>query len=77
MAVERSRAATITGLFIAAALLVVLSALTFRVQHEREVLYPSPGLTRIFSLSEINPHLAGTGGDTDVYLYESGKPGGS
>jgi hypothetical protein len=77
MAVERSRAVIITILFLGTALLVVLSALTFRVQHEREVLYPSPGLTRIFSLSEINPHLAGTGGDTDVYLYDSGKPGGA
>jgi hypothetical protein len=34
-------------------------------------------LTRVFRLSDINPHLEGTGGDTDVYLYESGNAGGS
>jgi hypothetical protein len=77
MTFDRSRAVTITLLFLATAILVVLSARTFRVQHEREVIYPSPGLSRVFPLSEINPLLAGTGGDTDVYLYDSGNPGGS
>jgi hypothetical protein len=77
MTFERRHVATVTILLLGTALLVALSARSFRVQHEREVLYPSPGLARVFPLSEINPHLAGTGGDTDVYLYESGNPGGS
>jgi len=77
MTVNRMRAVT-TGISLAATVfLVTLSIPAFRAQHEVEVLYPSPGLTRVFRLSEINPHLKGTGGDTDVYLYDSGKPGGS
>jgi hypothetical protein len=73
----KRRLATIAGLFAAVVILVVLSARNFRAQHRAEVLYPSPGLTRTFRLSDINPHLAGTGGDTDVYVYDSGKEGGS
>lgn len=62
---------------LAVALVAVFSARTFRAQHEVEVLHPSPALTRVFPLSEINPHLAGTPGDTDVYLYEGAGKGGS
>ena len=55
----------------------MFSARSFRVQHENEVLYPSADLARIFPLSEINPHLAGTAGDTDVYVFEGEGEGGS
>jgi len=58
-------------------ILVVLSARSFLVQHHDEVLYPSADLTRVFPLSEINPHLAGTDGDTDVYVFEGESKGGS
>jgi hypothetical protein len=62
---------------LAAAVLVVFSARLFRVQHDVEALHPSPALTRVFPLSEINPRLAGTPGDTDVYMYEGAGKGGS
>ena len=47
------------------------------VQHKNEILYPAVGLSRVFMLSDINPKLAGTAGDTEVYLYEGPGSGGS
>jgi hypothetical protein len=61
----------------AAASLVLLSARSFRGQHTGEPLHPSAALTRVFRLSEINPLLAGTGGDTDVYEFDGPGEGGS
>jgi hypothetical protein len=77
MAVDLKHIITTSVSLLATVLLVVFSARTFRAQHEREVLYPSSALTSVFRLSEINPNLAGMGGDTIVYVYDSGKPGGS
>ena len=77
MSSDRTRYISIGVSFLLTALLVVSAARVFREQHRPEVLYPSPALTRIFPLSEINPHLAGTPGDTDVYVYEGEGDGGS
>jgi hypothetical protein len=77
MNLDRRRIPTVSLSLLVTVLLVVFSARTFRLQHEPEALYASPDLTRVFPLSEINPHLAGTGGDTNVYVYDSGKEGGS
>lgn len=77
MTIERKRILPVAASLLAATLLVVASARLFLVPRQAEVLIPSAGLTRVFPLSEINPHLAGTAGDTDVYLFEGPNPGGS
>jgi hypothetical protein len=77
MTINRSRALKIAVSLSLTVLLVVLSARLFRKQNEPEALHPSAALTRTFRLSEINPHLKGTPGDTDVYAFDSGVPGGS
>lgn len=77
MIFEPRRFVSIALALLVTAALVVFSARSFRIQHQDEILYPSADLVRIFPLSEINPHLAGTGGDTDVYLFEGDSEGGS
>jgi hypothetical protein len=65
------------GTLLAVALVVAFSSRAFIEQHKVEVLHPSPALKRVFPLSEINPNLKGTPGDTDVYMYEGPGTGGS
>ena len=77
MTITRSHALKIAVSLSLTVVLVVLSAHLFRKQNEPEALHPSAALTRTLRLSEINPHLKGTPGDTDVYVFDSGVPGGS
>lgn len=77
MTITRSHALKIAVSLSLVVVLVILSVRIFRKQHEREILHPSAALTRTFPLSEINPHLKGSPGDTDVYLFDSGVPGAS
>lgn len=50
---------------------------SFLAQRRPEPLYPAPGLTRVLRLSEINPLLAGTRADTEVYVFAGAAPGAS
>ncbi len=68
---------TAAGALLAVALVVAFSSRAFLEQHKVEALHPSPALKRVFPLSEINPNLKGTPGDTDVYMYEGPGKGGS
>ena len=54
-----------------------LATLEFRKMHRPEPLYPSPGLTKEVMLSDYFEGIKGTGGDTKVYLFDSGVPGGT
>jgi hypothetical protein len=45
--------------------------------HQAETLRKGPGVTKVVPLSEWFPDLRGTRADTDVYVLDSGKPGGS
>jgi len=60
-----------------AVLPVWLATSSFRAQLPPEIMFPSAALTRIQRLSDFNPALAGTPGDTDVYVFEGAEPGGS
>ena len=53
----------------------VMAALDFRELHRPEPLYPSAGLSGKKMLSEYFEGIRGTDGDTEVYLFDSGKPG--
>jgi hypothetical protein len=46
------------------------------LQQPDEFYTANPALTRIAKLSEYNPNLKGTAGDTDIYVFDSGVPGG-
>lgn len=77
MTINRVHRLTTTVSLALTVALVVLSARVFRRQHVPDVLHPSAALTRTVRLSEINPHLKGTAGDTNVYVFDSGVSGGS
>ncbi len=53
----------------------ITAALDFRKMHEPEPLYPGAGLTSKRMLSEYFEGIRGTNGDTEVYFFDSGKPG--
>lgn len=55
----------------------VFASLEFRNMHTPEALYPSPSLTRVGMLSEYFDKLKGTAGDTEVFIFDSGVPGGT
>lgn len=65
------------ALLAAALLVIALVVPGDRAMHEREPLRKGPGVTRITLLSEWFPQLKGSHADTEVYLLDSGKPGGS
>lgn len=65
-------------LVLAAALaLAFLAGREFYAMQQPDALYAgNPALTRVARLSEYNPKLKGTAGDTDIYVFDSGVPGG-
>lgn len=54
-----------------------VASVSFVGQWQGEELYPSPWVTQKFPLSKWHAPLEGTAGETDVYLFESGEPGGT
>lgn len=65
------------ALLLLAALMVAVTAKSFRTQRSPDILYPASALTRTQHLSDYNPLLAGTAGDTEIYVFEGDEPGGS
>lgn len=61
---------------LAAAMIIYLGGI-FRSQKIPAPIYPGTGVTEQFMLSEYLPNLAGTDGDTEVYVLDSGVPGAS
>ncbi len=53
------------------------AAREFRLMRVEEPLYPGPGVTAVRTLSEYAPRLCGSGLDTEVYVLDSGRPGGT
>lgn len=49
----------------------------YEFRHYQETIIPGPGVTSTFQLSEYNENLAGTYGDTTVYVMQGEKEGGS
>jgi predicted deacylase len=64
------------GLVSLGFLVALLSGLKFNMSR-KEAIYPSPGITRINQLSDYFPALAGTPGDTEVYVFEGPEKGGN
>ena len=63
-------------LLIAAGIIVYL-ATQFLQMNEEEPIYPGPGVTEIKMLSDWYPGLAGTAGDTEVYVMRGAETGDS
>lgn len=57
-------------------LVALLSGLKFNMSA-KEAIYPGPGLTRMNQLSDYFSGLAGTPGDTEVYVFEGRVKGGN
>ena len=56
---------------------VVLAAPQFAVLHTPELIKKGPGVTTAKQLSDYFPPLRNTPGDTEVFILDSGKPGGT
>lgn len=69
---RRSCAIAALGLLIAGG-----SSVLFRRLHQPEPLFPASPPTALRMLSDYHPPLKGTPGDTAVYVYDSGVPGGT
>lgn len=59
------------------AVVVVCLYFKFSQMWVDDTFYPGPGVTSTIQLSEYNPNLAGTYGDTTIYVLDSGVEGGS
>jgi len=68
---------TAAGLLAIGVLVAVLSGLRFMSMRTAEPVHPGPGLGRRELLSAYFPALAGTPGDTDVYVFEGLEQGGA
>lgn len=68
--------ASLGVLAVAVAILwvVIPDALTMR---QPDLIHKGPGVTEVRKLSEFFDGIAGTRGDTEVYVLDSGKPGAS
>ena len=49
----------------------------YEKRHFKEDIVPGDHVTETFMLSEYNPNLAGTMGDTEVYVLKGEEEGGS
>ncbi len=61
----------------AAAVISGLLTLNYADMWRDDVIIPGPGVTKVKWLSEYNPDLRGTLGDTRVYVLEGKEPGGT
>ncbi|MFC2163419.1 succinylglutamate desuccinylase/aspartoacylase family protein [Acidobacteriota bacterium] len=57
-------------------IVTVITGRQFLSLHQEDVFHPSTGLTLKKRLSEYNPALRGTPGDTDVYIFQGETEGG-
>lgn len=62
---------------VAVAAICATSGSMFLDQHKPDVLYTeNPNLTKVIKLSDYNENLKGTVNDVDIYVFDSGVPGG-
>jgi predicted deacylase len=74
---DKNRAAKLktTAAFIILAVVFSLSTKIFLEARTQLPIYPSKGLTKIVKLSNYFAKLKNTDADSDIYIYDSGKPG--
>ena len=64
-------------LLACAAVVIGVVSPSYLSMHKPDSVRKGPGVTRIARLSEYFPGIKGTVGDTEIYVLDSGKPGGS
>ena len=68
---------TASILCLLAAAIIVYLGVTFTSMWQDQPIYPGPGVTEVRMLSDYNPALKDTHGDTEIYVLDSGNPGAS
>ena len=65
------------AVLLVVALVCVLTGQIYLQQQKDDVLYTeNPDITGVIRLSDYNPNLKDTPGDVDIYVFDSGIPGG-
>lgn len=64
-------------LTLAVGVIIGVSSLSFLAQRVTEPIVKGPGVTEVKHLSDYFAELKGTAGDSDVYVLDSGNPGGT
>ena len=65
------------AVLLVVALVCVLTGQIYLQQQKDDVLYTeNPNITSVIRLSDYNPDLKDTPGDVDIYVFDSGIPGG-
>lgn len=62
---------------VVAILFAVLASVDFLAMHKSEPIAANPNLTEVRMLSQYSSGLKGTDLDTEVYIFDSGVPGGT
>jgi hypothetical protein len=68
---------TAAAMLAAVAVALVLVVPEFREMYVNEPIRKGPGVSSVRQLSDWHPPLKGSPGDTEVYLLDSGRPGGT
>lgn len=73
----RNKKVTASIFLVIALLLAFIAGNSFSGMYEAEAIVAGPGVVEQKMLSDYLPKLKGTNGDTEIYILEGEKPGGS
>lgn len=68
--------ASIAVLLVVAFVCVFTGQIYLNQQQDDKLYLGNPNITDTLRLSDYNPNLKGTAGDVDIYVFDSGVPGG-
>ena len=75
---EKNRIAVNIVCIIATAAITIYTGMNFyNFRNYKEIIIPGPGVSEVFMLSKYFPDIEGTYADTEVYVLQGSKPGGS
>ena len=66
---------TAVTFLIIASVVIYFAAVDFNKMNEKDILYPSHSLTKTMKLSDYNPSLINSNGDTDIYFFNGKQDG--
>lgn len=77
MKLERTHISAIAILLVAGVIGSIAGMSFYTKRHFQEDIVAGPNVTEVMKLSEFNPNLEGTIGDTDIYVLQGEEEGGS
>lgn len=77
MKLERTHISAIAILLVAGVVGSIAGMSFYTKRHFQENIVAGPNVTEVMKLSEFNPNLEGTIGDTDIYVLQGEEEGGS